>query len=206
MQLNEIGSRPTYVDKNYNPYDISREDFLKIYLKTLELQDPTEPLDTKAMIEQNYQLQQISFLTKLQATMQSLAQAQQLGNITQAGFLIGKDVVIKTDAIRDLSANYVLLSPQAYSGVTISIVDSSNGQVVKSYTTDLQRGINPLDTDDLSPGEYSLRVTSPQGEPIDGIVLGEEGTVQYISLLGNEPILGLPFGERPLKDIVYISA
>ena len=206
MQLNEIGSRPTYVDKNYNPYDISREDFLKIYLKTLELQDPTEPLDTKAMIEQNYQLQQISFLTKLQETMQSLVQAQQLGNIAQAGFLIGKNVVIKTDAIRDPNANYVLLSPQDYSGVNISIVDSSSGRVVKSYTTDLRRGINPLDISDLPPGEYRVEVSSHQGEPVNGVVLGEEGTVQYISLLGNEPVLGLPFGERPLKDIVYISA
>jgi len=205
MQLNEIGSSPQYVDSNYNPYDISTEDFLKIYLKMLELQDPTEPIKIEDMINQNYQLQQISFLTRLEETMQSLASAQKLGYVTQAGFLIGKNVVLKENEITDTSLNYVLLSPEDYGSVEVTITDKNSGDVVKTEQLTLSKGLNNLDISDLPPGDYEVSVTQ-NGEPIRDVILGVSGVVEYISLVNGEPVLGFPFGEKPLKDVVYISA
>lgn len=204
MLLNGIGQSTRYVDENYNPYDIKTEDFLKIYLKMLELQDPTDPLKIEDMINQNYQLQQISFLTRLEGTMKSLAEAQRLGYITQAGFLIGKEVVFQTDAITDTSLSYVLLSTEDYGKVEVSIADRITGKVVKTLQIDLSKGLNKLDLSDLPPGDYTVTVTK-EGNPLKGVFLGVSGTVEYVSLVGDEPVLGLPFGERPLKDVVYIS-
>jgi len=205
MQLNEIGSSPKYVDSNYNPYDISTEDFLKIYLKMLELQDPTEPIKIEDMINQNYQLQQISFLTRLEETMQSLASAQKLGYVTQAGFLIGKNVVLKENEITDTSLNYVLLSPEDYGPVEVTITDKNSGNVVKTEQLTLSKGLNNLDISDLPPGDYEVSVTQ-NGKPVRDVILGVSGVVEYISLINNEPVLGFSFGEKPLKDVVYISA
>ena len=204
MLLNKIGQKPRYVDKNYNPYDIKTQDFLKIYLKMLELQDPTEPLKVEDMINQNYQLQQISFLTRLENTMQSLASAQRLGYITQAGFLIGKEVVFQEGEITDPSLQYVLLSPEDYGEVEVTLTDKASGKVVKTLKVKLSKGINKLDLSDLPPGDYTLSVTK-KGKPLKDVILGVAGRVEYVSLVGNEPVLGLPFGERPLKDVVYIS-
>ncbi len=204
MVVDGINSQIQYVDDNYDPYNLKTEDFLKIYLKMLELQDPTDPLNVEDMIQQTYLLQQISFLTNLEETMQSIIDTQRLSYITQASFLIGKNVVFQEKTITDPSANYVLLSPQDYSGVEISIIDANTGKVVKTYSADLKKGINALDLSDLPAGEYTVTV-SRDGENLNDVILGLEGTVQYISLAGDEPVLGLPFGERPLKDVVYIS-
>ncbi|HIC09624.1 MAG TPA: hypothetical protein EYO62_06205 [Aquificales bacterium] len=204
MQLNEIGTNIQYVDNDYNPYDISTEDFLKIYLKMLELQDPTEPLKIEDMINQNYQLQQISFLTRLEETMQSLAAAQRLNYVTQAGFLIGKNVVFQTDEITDTSLQYVLLSPENYGTVDVTITDKNTGKVVKTEQIDLVKGLNNLNVADLPAGDYTVAVYK-DGNQLNDVILGISGTVEYISLINNEPMLGLPFGEKPLKDVVYIS-
>ena len=204
MQLNEIGANVKYVDNNYNPYNISTEDFLKIYLKMLELQDPTEPIKIEDMINQNYQLQQISFLTNLEETMQSLAAAQRLNYVTQAGFLIGKNVVFKTDEITDTSLQYVLLSPENYGTVDVTITDKNTGKVVKNEQVNLVKGLNTLDVSDLPAGDYTVSVYQ-NGKPLKDVILGVSGTVEYISLVNNQPMLGLPFGEKPLKDVVYIS-
>ena len=204
MQLNEIGTNIQYVDNDYNPYDISTEDFLKIYLKMLELQDPTEPLKIEDLINQNYQLQQISFLTRLEETMQSLAAAQRLNYVTQAGFLIGKNVIFQTDEITDTSLQYVLLSPENYGTVDVTITDKNTGKVVKTEQIDLVKGLNNLDVADLPAGDYTVAVYK-DGNQLNDVILGISGTVEYISLINNEPMLGLPFGEKPLKDVVYIS-
>ena len=192
------------VSADYDPYNISKEDFLKIYLKMLELQDPTEPLNVKDMIEQNYQLEQISFLTQLQNTMQTLTQAQQLNYVTQLSSLIGKNVVISADKITDPTANYVLISPDTYTGVTVSIMDATTGSIVKEYKTDLEEGLNNLDLSNLTPGEYYVKVTK-DGQSIS-TVLGEMVKVNYISLSGNTPLLGTDHGEQPLENVVYISS
>jgi len=204
MLLDGINSKPKYVDKDYNPYNISTEDFLKIYLKMLELQDPTEPLDVKDMIQENYQLQQISFLTNLEQTMKTLTQNQMLNYITQSAFLIGKNAVFKTDTIDDVTQQYVLIAPQNYSNVEVSILDSTTGKVVKSYTTNLKEGLNTLDLTNLPAGTYKVQV-SYNGQNLNDVILGVESVVNYVSLVGNEPVLGTSAGEKPLKDVVYIS-
>jgi flagellar hook assembly protein FlgD len=204
MAVDAINSHVRYVDNNYDPYNLTTRDFLKIYLKMLKLQDPTEPLKVEDMIQQNYLLQQISFLTNLEETLQNLLNAQKLSYITQASFLIGKNVVFQTNTITDPSADYVLQSPQDYINAEISVINNAPGEVVKSYTTDLVKGINPLQLDDLPAGEYRVTV-SRDGQTLNDVILGIEGTVQYVSLSGDEPVLGLPFGEKPLKDVVYIS-
>ena len=202
--LNPIGKNVRVVSKDYDPYNISREGFLKIYLKMLELQDPTQPLSTKDMIEQNYQLQQISFLTKLQQTMDSLTKAQQLNYITEVSSLIGKNVVVSTDKITDTSIPYVLISPQEFQNATITIKDLNSGEVVKQITADLKEGLNKLDLSDLEPGEYTVEVTK-DGRKIPAL-LGMQLHVNYISFAGNSPLLGTDYGEQPLENVVYISS
>jgi len=194
-----------YVDKNYDPYNISTEDFLKIYLTMLQNQDPTQPMNVKDMVQMNYQLQQIRFMTNLDTTLNSILQNQQLNFITQAAFLIGKEVVLKTNEIDNPTENYVLISPQDYSNVSVSIIEKNSGKVVKQYTTDLQKGINNLDLKDLPAGEYLVSVTY-NGQTLNDILLGLKENVSYVSLVNNQPVLGTESGEYSLKDVVYISS
>jgi len=205
MTLEGINHHIRYVDRNYDPYNISTQDFLRIYLKMLELQDPTKPMDVKDMVQMNYQLQQIRFMTKLDKTLNKLVQNQQLDFISQASYLIGKDVVLKTGEITNPSAKYVLVSPQDYNQVTVSIINKNNGEVIHQYTTDLHSGINELNTSNLPAGEYLVSV-SQNGQNLNNVLLGVKERVSYVSLINNQPVLGTNTGEYPLSNVVYISS
>jgi len=203
--VDRINPSVRYVDSNYDPYSLSQEDFLNIYLTMLKLQDPTEPMKIDDMIQQQYQLQQITFMNKLQSTLDTLVSNQQITFITQASSLIGKTVIFREDKITDTSRNYVLLSPQNYENVQIQIINMDTGEVAESYTTNLQQGINQLNLNDLSAGNYLVKVYDANGNEIRDITLGSEERVVYVSLVNNQPVLGTENGERPLSDVLYIS-
>jgi flagellar hook assembly protein FlgD len=172
MQLNEIGkNKIRYVDKNYNPYDIKREDFLKIYMKMLELQDPTEPMDVKQMVEMNSQLQQIQFLNNLQQTLQSLAASQQISFISQASALVNKEVVFAENVIDNPLKQYVLLSPEDYGEVQVQLINADSGEVAQTLDLNLQQGLNKLNLQSLGSGNYIVKVYK-NGRLLNDITLG----------------------------------
>jgi flagellar hook assembly protein FlgD len=206
MQLNEIGkNKIRYVDKNYNPYDIKREDFLKIYMKMLELQDPTEPMDVKQMVEMNSQLQQIQFLNNLQQTLQSLAASQQISFISQASALVNKEVVFAENVIDNPLKQYVLLSPEDYGEVQVQLVNADSGEVAQTLDLNLQQGLNKLNLQSLGSGNYIVKVYK-NGRLLNDITLGSLQKVRYVFLNGNNPMLGTNIEERKLMDILYIGS
>jgi flagellar hook assembly protein FlgD len=206
MQLNEIGkNKIRYVDKNYNPYDIKREDFLKIYMKMLELQDPTEPMDVKQMVEMNSQLQQIQFLNNLQQTLQSLAASQQISFISQASALVNKEVVFAENVIDNPLKQYVLLSPEDYGEVQVQLINADSGEVAQTLDLNLQQGLNKLNLQSLGSGNYIVKVYK-NGRLLNDITLGSLQKVRYVFLNGNNPMLGTNIEERKLMDILYIGS
>jgi flagellar basal-body rod modification protein FlgD len=205
MAIDGINNSVQYVDDNYNPYNLSTEDFLKIYTTLLQNQDPTQPMDVNQMIQLNYELEQIQFMNQLEETLQTLINTQQLTFITQASNLIGKTVVFKENYITNPQAQYVLISDSNYSNVEIQIVNVDTGQVVKTINTDLQQGENDLDTSFLPAGTYAVNVYY-NGQPLQNVQLGQKDTVLYVSLVNNRPVLGINFGEKSLNDILYISS
>jgi flagellar hook assembly protein FlgD len=206
MQLNEIGkNKIRYVDKNYNPYDIKREDFLKIYMKMLELQDPTEPMDVKQMVEMNSQLQQIQFLNNLQQTLQGLAASQQISFISQASALVNKEGVFAENVIDNPMKQYVLLSPEDYGEVQVQLINADSGEVAQTLDLNLQQGLNKLNLQSLGSGNYIVKVYK-NGRLLNDITLGSLQKVRYVFLNGNNPMLGTNIEERKLMDILYIGS
>jgi len=206
MQLNEIGRRTVrYVDSNYDPYNINRQDFLKIYLKMLELQDPTEPMDVKQMVEMNSQLQQIQFLNNLQQTLQSLSASQQISFISQASTLVNKEVVFSEETINNPLKQYVLLSPENYGNVEVQIINNDTGEVVQTLNINLQQGLNRLNLQNLGSGNYIVKVYR-DGRLLNDITLGSLQRVRYVFLNGDTPMLGTNIEERRLTDVLYIGS
>lgn len=69
--------------------DITTDEFLEILLTELTNQDPLQPTDTQAMIEQLSALRSIESETALQESLETLVLQN---NISQAGSLLGKVV------------------------------------------------------------------------------------------------------------------
>ena len=70
--------------------DLSSDDFIRVMLSELENQDPFEPTDSSALLEQLSSLRNIESQLSLQDQLESLVLQNQ---ITSAGGLIGKLVI-----------------------------------------------------------------------------------------------------------------
>ena len=92
-------------------YNLSTDDFMKLFLAQLENQDPTKPVDDSQMLSELGQMTQVSTLQEVQ---KSLAGSQ----LSTASALIGKNVT-GTD-----------VNNAAVSGVVTSVVQSSDAGLV----------------------------------------------------------------------------
>lgn len=80
--------------------DVDVSQFLDLMIAELQNQDPLNPMDNAAMIEQIGQLREISSTTQLTETLQSVLLGQ---NLSTASSLIGKQVKALTDTAEDIT-------------------------------------------------------------------------------------------------------
>jgi flagellar basal-body rod modification protein FlgD len=69
---------------------LTNKDFLKLLLKEFELQDPTNPMDSAKMLENQLQMSQIETNMQTVKAMEKLVNASQQSNLSTASNLIDK--------------------------------------------------------------------------------------------------------------------
>lgn len=69
--------------------EVGKDDFMKLMLAQLRNQDPLKPMDDQAFVAQTAQFNALDQMTKINATLATLLQSQQL---TEASGMIGKAV------------------------------------------------------------------------------------------------------------------
>lgn len=86
----------TRVDANGNQYTsnvsndkLTTNDFLKLMLTQLQMQDPTKPMDTQNMLQSQMQMSAIETNLQTIETMKSLQQSFAQGALAQSANLIG---------------------------------------------------------------------------------------------------------------------
>lgn len=84
-------SVPTTTKKNS---DLGKNDFLKLLVTQLRFQDPMNPMEDKEFIAQ---MAQFSSLEEMQNLSRTMVQQAELGQLSQASSLIGKQVAVRTD-------------------------------------------------------------------------------------------------------------
>jgi flagellar basal-body rod modification protein FlgD len=78
-------------DKIYNPNSqLDKDAFMKLFLKQLEMQDPTNPMDTDKMLEQTAYLSTMEMNTNMQKTIDTLSQTLTSSNKLSTVSAIGK--------------------------------------------------------------------------------------------------------------------
>lgn len=88
-------SNTATVDPNKTGFaGLTSETFLKLLITQLQNQDPTEPFDNEALLNQVSQMRTLTANLELEETLKAISLGQQLTNAT--GF-IGKTVTAKVD-------------------------------------------------------------------------------------------------------------
>jgi len=181
MALNSITTETKTApsnDKIFNPKSqLDKDAFLKLFIKELEMQDPTDPMDTDKMLEQTSYLTTLEMNNNMQQTLNKLAsqlyQTQNLNTISAIGKMAdtGERYINVTDD--DNSKSFELYFGDDISSGNVIIKDK-NGNIIRKFPLEAHtKGIISFDWDLKDDNgqrvksdtyEITAKYTSPDGK------------------------------------------
>lgn len=148
--------------------------FMRLLVTEMKNQDPTNPMDSSQMTSQLAQINTVSGIAGLNATMTSLATQLNASQQVAASGLIGKSVLSSGHDIsvsKGAASAFGVQLGGAASAVNVQIMDGG-GKVIRSLKLDNQpTGMNTLNWDGnndagakVADGNYSFKVNAANGE------------------------------------------
>ncbi len=177
--------------------DLNRDDFLKLLLTQLQLQDPFEPMENQDMIAQLAQFSSLDQLTGMNDSLEESIDVNvllgQMQNNNMATNMIGRTVLLDIPVVRAGNGNEPAIGVQLDGPVTdlkIDIYDSAGSLVATLPQGSLPAGEHSFSWDGKSlSGEtvpdatyaYEIRGTDALGQAVTlpGFVLGTVDAVRY---------------------------
>lgn len=92
QQTNTAKTADTSNTSSKSSTGMSKDDFLKLFITSLQNQDPTNPMDTGQMMQQMAMLGLMEQTTNMSTAVSALQKSQQAMNWQEASNLIGKEV------------------------------------------------------------------------------------------------------------------
>ncbi len=199
-----ISNQPSVQTNAYS--DLSSSEFVKILLSELSNQDPLDPQDSKALLEQLSLIRDIESSQTLQASVESLVLQN---GVSSASGLIGQRVTGLDSSNREVSG--VVRSLRVESGAAVLVLDGGVRLPAERVTAvvpqdtsgdaDLARVVRDLAL--LQPGAVLGRLA--QGLDASGKRI--EGVVTAVRVEDDEVVLELDGGQSlPVSSLERISA
>jgi flagellar basal-body rod modification protein FlgD len=178
--------------------NLGKDDFMKLLLTQLSQQDPLNPQDSTAFVQQ---LSQFASLENLQNLGKKMDQLVTHNSIS----LIGKNVRVSGNQISGPSTVYYTL-PQDASFMKLRLSDAT-GKTVKTIN-DIPKGagVHAVDITDIPPGAYAFSV---EGMSLDGVPMGGlpsiADEVKGVNFNSGSPMLIMGSGlQMNASDVVEI--
>jgi len=186
---------------------VEKEGFLKLLVAQLGNQDPMQPQDSEAYVQQLTQFSTLEQLMNLNKGVDNLAMGQLSNNTQEAVRFVGRDVVAKGNTFNldeTGSASMRYNAAREAEKVTLTI-HSENGTAVRTVTVPANRGGGTYEWDGLddegrtvAPGRYRvvLEATDAAGGPVpvDSFVRGQVTGVRF-----DEGFPELMIGDRRIR-------
>ncbi len=175
---------------------LNREDFILLFIKQLQYQDPMKPIENNEMAMQMALFSQVDQLFDLNENFEEFMQTVREQRISLLSSLVGRGVKIKGDygrveAGKFLGAEFELEEPAAE--VSVAIYDEKGREIKRLDLGALSAGKHRIDWDAtdkdgelVSDGNYRLKVFT-SGKPaeatlwvygrVTGALLGDEAQV-----------------------------
>ena len=171
--------------------------FLRLLTTQLQHQNPLDPLDTNQFTQQLVQFAQVEQQMNMNTSLNTLISLQQTAQVEQAVDLIGKTVVVGTDAaqLKDGQAKWSFTAPKAAIG-TLTITDA-NGQTAYTRPYSLTAGAQSFTWDGKgngglrwAEGQYKISIAAKDSSG-QAVVAATEvtGTVDRVDVTKKPPIL-----------------
>lgn len=95
---------------------LTNDDFLKLMIQELKLQDPTKPMDSKEMLSTQMQMSQMNTNQEMIAAMQSMQTAFTQSSLSNASSIIGKNIEDGNTGSNGVTKAYTVTSVENVSG------------------------------------------------------------------------------------------
>ena len=95
---------------------LNNEDFLKLMIQELKLQDPTKPMDSKEMLSTQMQMSQMNTNQEMIKAMQSMQTAFTQSSLSNASGIIGKNIEDGNSTTAGVSKAYTVRSVENVDG------------------------------------------------------------------------------------------
>lgn len=220
MPIESVNSlaRPTAtkVDTSNDKSEVQRDDFMKLLVAQMQMQDPLEPMDNREMITQLSQLTSVDKLASIEGRIGALEIATAGMANTQVVGIVGKTVTASVEALRldDLGpAETVYGLTESATNVTVSI-RNANGDVVRTMQMgDRPPGQHTVTWDGIGdsgermpPGRYTVDIVAKNaaGTPVH-VDQEVTGVVEGINYDGGFPELMIGSARIMLGDVRSIE-
>ncbi|MGA0162841.1 MAG: flagellar hook assembly protein FlgD [Bdellovibrionota bacterium] len=183
--------------------DIGKLDFLKLLMTQMKFQDPLNPTDNEAFIQQLTSFANLEQLTNLGSKFDDLLTMTGASNAANAVSLLGNDVRVSGNEISGPSADVFYELPESASRVQVE-VRSPTGEVIKVIDgLETSRGLHKVQIKDLKEGSYGVFVVANRA---DGSEISSELSiserVEGVNFSGNIPMLLMQSGREILASEV----
>jgi flagellar basal-body rod modification protein FlgD len=195
---------------------MDKDDFMKLFIAELQYQDPLEPLDSSAMLDQLSQLSLVEQSYNSNTALNNLLTAQNNSISLTAVSFIGKDVKANGNGASfdgSTSTDLQFNLPFPASSTQVSVVNGS-GQTVRTATLgSSSAGENSFSWDGrdnsgalLPAGAYTFTVTA---KAADGSSLAATtyttGRIDGVNLSGSTPQLAVGAVSVALGDVISMG-
>jgi len=195
----------------------STDAFLQLLITQLQVQDPTDPVDTTTFVSQLTELANLEQAITNGETLETISStATTIAMGTSGLSYLGKEITAEGDttAIQDGSATWEYDLDEDATSVTLSVTDEDGTVVYSSSLGDTDSGTHTLtwdgegtDGETYSDGTYTLAVTATNssGSSIDADIR-VIGTVTSVDNSDGTISLGIGDASVEASDVVSLSS
>ena len=154
---------------------LTNDDFLKLMIQELKLQDPTKPMDSKEMLSTQMQMSQMSTNQEMITAMKSMQTAFTQSSLSNASSIIGKNIEDGNVGSNGVTKAYTVKSVENVSGeiqVKAQEISYMEDQIIMPDPSDKTKNVlvsynsagEVLDSNGVKTGN-KIVLTSP-GNPV----------------------------------------
>ncbi len=179
--------------------ELGQDEFMDLMVAQMKNQDPMDPMDNGAFLAQIAQFSTVTGIDELNSSFDGLSSSITSDQGLQAASLVGRTVVVPTDAAVLGAGGTVqgeISLPASTSNLSVSISDS-NGVLVRRIDLNTQQaGQVPFSWDGLledgtyaDPGVYQIRAEAPINGESQALATQVQANVDSVVLGGSQGLL-----------------
>jgi flagellar basal-body rod modification protein FlgD len=187
--------------------------FLTLLMTQLKNQDPSSPMDANSFTTELVQFSSVEQQINTNASLNTLIQLTQAGDVAQATAVVGKQVTVQSSQMPLQNSSGTLVFTAAAAGPATITVQNANGSTLRQVSVNAAQGANTWNWNGtnssgqtIPDGAYTVTVTSgAPGVAATALPFTVVGTATGVTAANNVVNLQLGALSVPFSNVVSVG-